>query len=67
MKNQKGVRILTCFYLFPFGLMVIFNIFNSLLRTTYFELYQDVEAARYRWNHPLLLICLLYTSDAAAE
>ncbi len=56
MKNQKGVRILTCFYLFPFGLMVIFNIFNSLLRTTYFELYQDVEAARYRWNHPLLLI-----------
>lgn len=55
MKNHKGVRILTCFYLLPFGLMVLFNIFNSLFRTTYFDLYQDVEAARYRWNNPLLL------------
>lgn len=56
MKSQKGARILTCFYLLPFSLMVFFNIGNSLLRTTYFDLYQYVEAARYRWNNPLLLI-----------
>lgn len=56
MDKQKGIKILTYFYLFPFGLMVLFNIFNSLLRTTYFDLYQYMETARYRWDNPLLLI-----------
>lgn len=58
MNGQKGIKILTCFYLFPFGIMVLFNIFNSLLRTTYFDLYQYVEAARYRWDNPLFLIAV---------
>lgn len=56
MIKQRISRILTYFYLIPFGLMVVFNIFNSLLRTTYFDLYQYVEAARYRWDGPLPLI-----------
>ena len=56
MKNRRWVRILTYFYLAPFGLMVAFNTFNSLLRTTYFDLYQYVEAARYKWDNPVILI-----------
>lgn len=58
MRNQKWIRVLTYFYLVPFGFMVAFNTFNSLLRTTYFELYQYVEAARYKWDNPILLISL---------
>lgn len=58
MNRQKGIKILTYFYLLPFGIMVLFNIFNSLLRTTYFDLYQYVEAARYRWDAPLFLIAV---------
>lgn len=56
MTEQKITRRLTYFYLVPFGLVVVFNIFNSLLRTTYFDLYQYVEAARYKWGSPLALI-----------
>ncbi len=56
MKRQKIVKILTCFYLLPLAAMVVFNTVNSLLRTTYFDLYQDVEAARYKWDDPLLVI-----------
>ena len=58
MNRQKGIKILTYFYLLPFGIMVLFNTFNSLLRTTYFDLYQYVEAARYRWDAPLFLIAI---------
>ena len=56
MNTQKGIKILTFFYLLPFGVMVFFNIVNSLLRTTYFDLYQYMETARYRWDNPLLLL-----------
>ena len=56
MTRQRVSRILTCFYLIPFSFVVLFNIFNSLLRTTYFDLYQYVEAARYRWDGPLPVI-----------
>lgn len=56
MKEQRFVRILTCFYLAPFAFMIGFNIFNSLLRTTYFELYQVMETAKYKWDNPLLLL-----------
>ena len=58
MDKQKGIKILTYFYLIPFSLMILFNIFNSLLRTTYFDLYQDMETARYRWDNPLLLLAM---------
>lgn len=58
MKQQKIVKILTYFYLLPLALMFAFNSVNSLLRTTYFDLYQDVEAARYRWDDPLTVLLL---------
>lgn len=53
---KKTVRILTYFYLIPFGAMVCFNTVNSLLRTTYFDLYRDMETAMYRWGNPLLML-----------
>ncbi|MDE7286698.1 MAG: glycosyltransferase family 39 protein, partial [Lachnospiraceae bacterium] len=56
MKEQKIIRILTYFYLIPFALMVVFNIFNSLLRTTYFDLYQVMETARYKWDNPFIVL-----------
>lgn len=34
-EREKIIRILTYFYLIPFGLMVCFNTGNSLLRTTF--------------------------------
>ncbi len=55
MKQDKMIRVLTYFYLIPLGIMVIFNAVNSLLRTTYFELYKDMETAKYRWDNPLLV------------
>lgn len=58
MKEQKIIRILTYFYLIPFALMVVFNTFNSLLRTTYFDLYQVMEAARYKWDNPLFVLAV---------
>ncbi len=54
MNNKKVIRILTYFYLVPLVVMVIFNTFNSLFRTTYFELYKDMETAKYKWDNPLL-------------
>ncbi|MDE7333529.1 MAG: glycosyltransferase family 39 protein [Lachnospiraceae bacterium] len=56
MKEQRFVKILTCFYLVPFALMIGFNIVNSLLRTTYFELYQVMETAKYKWDNPVLVL-----------
>lgn len=54
--SEKTVRILTYFYLAPFALMVCFNAVNSLLRTTYFELYRDMETAKYKWDNPVLVL-----------
>lgn len=59
MKQSKIIRILTYFYIIPFAVMVFFNTINSLLRTTYFELYQIVETAKYKWDQPILV--LLFT------
>lgn len=56
MKEQKIVKCLTLFYLIPFAVMVAFNTINSLLRTTYFDLYQVMETARYKWDKPLILL-----------
>lgn len=56
MKERKIIKVLTCFYLVPFAVMIGFNIINSFLRTTYFELYQVMETARYKWDNPLLLL-----------
>lgn len=58
MKQQKFVKLLTYFYMLPLALMCVFNSANSLLRTTYFDLYQEVEAARYKWDNPLLVLLL---------
>ena len=55
-KRQKIVRILTYFYLVPLAAMVIFNTGNSMLRTTYFELYRDMETAKYKWDQPFLIL-----------
>lgn len=56
MKQEKIVRVLTYFYMVPLAVMIIFNTVNSLLRTTYFELYRDMETAKYRWDSPLLVL-----------
>ena len=56
MREQKIVRVLTCFYLVPLAVMVVFNTVNSCLRTTYFELYKDMETAKYKWDNPLFLL-----------
>ena len=57
-RQLKIVKILTACYLILLGLMIIFNIMNSLLRTTYFDLYMDVEAARYKWDNPFALLII---------
>ncbi len=56
MKQEKIVRMLTYFYIVPLAVMIIFNAVNSLLRTTYFELYRDMETAKYQWDNPLLVL-----------
>lgn len=56
MKQQKIIKILTLFYLIPFAIMIAFNTVNSILRTTYFDLYQVMETARYKWDNPLILL-----------
>lgn len=58
MKNPKIVKALTYFYLIPFFVMIFFNIVNSLLRTTYFDLYQYMETAKYKWDNPLFVLCI---------
>ena len=58
--QDKTIKILTYFYIIPLAVMVIFNTVNSLLRITYFELYKDMETAKYRWDNPLLI--LLFTA-----
>ena len=55
-KRKKIVKLLTAFYLIPLGIMVLFNAGNSLLRTTYFDLYKDMETAKYKWDDPILLL-----------
>ncbi len=55
-KRQKLVKALTSLYLVPLALMVVFNTFNSLFRTTYFELYKDMETAKYKWDQPFLVL-----------
>lgn len=67
MKVQKIIKILTYFFLIPMAVMVVFNVINSLFRTTYFELYKDMETAKYKWDNPLLalffstiILCALY-------
>ncbi len=59
MKKAKIVRILTYIYWIPFSAIVLFNTFNSLLRTTHFEPYQYVEIAKYKWDHPMIILLLI--------
>ena len=58
MREQKIVRVLTYFYLGPLAVMVVFNTVNSCLRTTYFELYKNMETAKYKWDNPLILMVI---------
>ena len=60
-KRKKIVKLLTAFYLIPLGIMVLFNAGNSLLRTTYFDLYKDMETAKYKWDNPILLLIVTGT------
>lgn len=53
---KKIVKTLTYFYLIPFAAMVCFNTVNSLLRTTYFDLYRDMETAMYKWDNPVIVL-----------
>ena len=55
-KGQKIIKILTLLYLIPFAVMIVFNTVNSLLRTTYFDLYQVMETAKYKWDNPFILL-----------
>lgn len=55
-KRRKLVKIVTYFYLVPLAVMIVFNTINSLLRTTYFELYKDMETAKYKWDQPFLVL-----------
>ena len=56
--KQKLIRVLTYFYLYILAMMVMFNTINSLLRTTYFELYKDMETAKYKWDNPILILAV---------
>lgn len=56
MNRQKAVRYLTCVFLIPFMIFVVSGTVNSLLRTTYFDLYQIVEIAKYKWDNPLFTL-----------
>lgn len=58
MKEAKIVRVLTYIYWIPLSVIVLLNAFNSLLRTTYFDLHQYVEIAKYKWDRPLLVLFL---------
>ncbi|MBR4767346.1 MAG: hypothetical protein IK088_00025, partial [Lachnospiraceae bacterium] len=57
-KGTGAVRILTFFYLVPLFGMFFLNTLNSLLRTTYFELYTELETAKYRWDNPVLMLII---------
>ncbi len=59
-KGSGPVRILTFFYLVPLFGMFLFNTLNSLLRTTYFELYKELETAKYEWDNPLILLVCFF-------
>lgn len=65
MKTEKFVKVLTYFYIIPFAVMIFFNTVNSLLRTTYFELYQVNEVAKYKWDSPILVVVAAYLILAA--
>ncbi len=56
MDRSKCIKVLTYIYLFPFIVIIGFNVFNSLTRTTYFELYQYIESAKYKWDNPILIL-----------
>lgn len=56
--KQRILKILTACYLIPLSAVLLFNAGNSLLRTTYFDLYDDMNTARYRWDHPLAVLAV---------
>lgn len=49
---------MTYIYIIPLAVMVFFNIANSFLQVTYFNMHADMETARYRWDNPLLTVVL---------
>lgn len=58
MKECRIIKVLSYFYLIPFTIIILFNALNSLLRTTYFDLHQEIEIAKYKWDHPLVVLAV---------
>lgn len=56
MNRSKLIKVLTFIYLIPFIFIIGFNVLNSLLRITYFELHQYIENARYKWDNPFITL-----------
>ncbi len=56
MKEFRIIKILTYFYMIPFAIIILLQVLNSLLRTTYFDLHQEIEIAKYRWDQPLIVL-----------
>ncbi len=56
MNRAKLIKTLTFIYLIPFIIIIGFNVINSLTRTTYFEMHQYIESAKYKWDNPLLVL-----------
>ena len=54
--RQKTIYVLTMFFWMPLWLIVTLNSLNSFLRTGYFELGQDVEIVKWKWDNPLWLL-----------
>lgn len=59
MKEVKLVKILTYIYWLPFSAIVLFNTINSLFRTTYFDLYQYTEIAKYKSDNLIFILLSL--------
>lgn len=56
MNRSKLIKVLTFIYLVPFIFIIGFNVFNSLTRTTYFDLHQYIESAKYKWDNPIITL-----------
>ena len=54
--KQKLVFVLTMFFWIPLWLIIALNAVNSFLRTGYFELNQQIEIVKWKWDNPLWLI-----------
>ena len=54
--RQKAIYVLTMFFWIPLWQIIALNAVNSFLRTGYFELNQQIEIVKWKWDNPLWLI-----------